>query len=433
MRIVYQTKLSGVLETPTLDDYSVTAMKFAALCEGRTFFKGNMMKETFRETFSLLKRAGASVTQGIGGVSVDGAKDPKAALKVLFADEIAEFKNIILNSNKNFRGQEGQEAQDGRETLDGNEPHEENAEKTGEADTDEEKTAGEAADFDTSLAEYVFSLEHLYLNGNATESQLTAILAGNAVYKNKQTIHMELPLEYEDKFLTDAAAAGSLGVDAGLITSDIAYVSGENGFKQDSVITPAGDWRVAVFGLCCSAIGYDVRVSNVFASSPFTKTEEFVKPLSHMRLILNDGFDGEARFTGSEFKTPAVIDAQVARECLPYIVFLATQTEGTTEIVNVTEEIIAMNNNAFYYTVAELKKLGAVFETRRKGSVFVRGKTVFEGGVGFNCHENFTLASVGVLATLCSRKSNVLGYVDCVEKTCPGFWRLFESIGGFSE
>ncbi|MBO4364054.1 MAG: hypothetical protein J6U38_00375 [Clostridia bacterium] len=418
MRIVYQTKLSGVLETPTLDDYSVTAMKFAALGEGRTFFKGNMMKDAFRETFSLLKRAGATVSQGIGGVSVDGAKDPKAALKVIFGDEIAEFKNIILNSNKNFRATGEKDAEEDLEAAEGNDAAEE---------------ADEPADFDTTLAEYVFSLDHLYLNGAATEAQLTAILAGNAVYKNKQTIHMELPLENEDRFLIDAAAAGSLGVEAGLITSDVAYVSGENGFRHDCVITPAGDWRVAVFGLCCSAIGYDVRVSNVFAGSPFTKTEEFVKPLSHMRLILSDGFDGEARFTGSEFKTPTVIDAQVARECLPYIVFLATQTEGTTEIINVTDETLAMNNNTFYYTVAELRKLGAVFETRKKGSMFVRGRTVFEGGVGFNCHENFTLASVGILATLCSRKSNVLGYVDCVEKTCPGFWRLFESIGGFSE
>ncbi|MBP5664725.1 MAG: hypothetical protein J6X87_00420, partial [Clostridia bacterium] len=198
MRIVYQTKLSGVLETPTLDDYSVTAMKFAALGEGRTFFKGNMMKDAFRETFSLLKRAGATVSQGIGGVSVDGAKDPKAALKVIFGDEIAEFKNIILNSNKNFRATGEKDAEEDLEAAEGNDAAEE---------------ADEPADFDTTLAEYVFSLDHLYLNGAATEAQLTASLAGNAVYKNTQTIHMELPLENEDRFLIDAAAAGSLGVE----------------------------------------------------------------------------------------------------------------------------------------------------------------------------------------------------------------------------
>ena len=147
MRIVYQTKLSGVLETPTLDDYSVTAMKFAALGEGRTFFKGNMMKDAFRETFSLLKRAGATVSQGIGGVSVDGAKDPKAALKVIFGDEIAEFKNIILNSNKNFRANDEKDAEDPE------------AAAAGENEASEETE--EPADFDTTLAGYVFSLDHL--------------------------------------------------------------------------------------------------------------------------------------------------------------------------------------------------------------------------------------------------------------------------------
>jgi 3-phosphoshikimate 1-carboxyvinyltransferase len=67
------------------------------------------------------------------------------------------------------------------------------------------------------------------------------------------------------------------------------------------------------------------------------------------------------------------------------------------------------------------------------GSFKVSGVSAFDGGVKLDCHNDYVIATVMLLATLCCKKSNsVIGY-DAVEKLYPDFWQMYQNIGGFTE
>ena len=100
MKFVYQTKIAGMLEPPARDTYRIGAMKLAALCPGRTSFKGSFIKDPFRETLGLLSRAGANALERSNGSAIEPAKNPESAYEILFAKEIERFDQIL--SKKNF-------------------------------------------------------------------------------------------------------------------------------------------------------------------------------------------------------------------------------------------------------------------------------------------------------------------------------------------
>ena len=474
MRFVYQTRLKGLLEIPAIDDYTYFALKLAALSPGRTEFRGAVLREPFTGALNLIKKAGAGYVMRPNGLAVDGAADVRKAYAVIFADEIKLFKNVVKNTKENLApdkdsaasgGGAGQEDEkpaehtpetsagqaEGREagqaedrqtatvTADAENADAENAgaenagaENAG-ADGGPDQKRKEDEDFDANFARYIFGLDRLVLNGDATERILMAIAVGDIVYGNTQKIIMDLPLEHENLFGIYNDALSQMGGRVSLSDDTVCLVDGNCPIKSGVVMTPAGDWRMAVFGLTCSALGYGVSVSNTYPGSPFVKKKEFIDQLARMKLILREGFDGEAAFTGSEFKIPASVNAAEAGECLPFIAFLATQIEGNTEITNLTPEVIYMNGGAFYYTVAELKKLGAEFTPGAGGSMWIKGKTTFDGGARINCRGNFILSEVAILASLCSKRSNVLENSECLEKTYPDFWDIFAGIGGFAE
>ena len=436
MKFVYQTKIAGMLEPPARDTYRIGAMKLAALCPGRTSFKGSFIKDPFRETLGLLSRAGANALERSNGSAIEPAKNPESAYEILFAKEIERFDQIL--SKKNFTEEAEKEQSGGEDPFSLKdfigEPFFELKDEEKQDEADEEKPAEEEKPlYEGSAFDYIVSRDVLYLNSEANEDDILAIIAGNIIKGHKQKIVLELPPEQLVTLENYIAAVTSLGGEASIEDACVIRVVGDLPLTAGNTILPANDWRITALGLCCSAIGFDVVVKNTFVASPFAKKKEFIDFLTQMKLMYIEDDDGNAFLKNSANKVPTRIDAKVAGPCLPYLLFIATQTDGVTEINNITEEVIEGCNRSFYYTVAELKKLGVEFTSRCKGSMFVIGKNTFDGGIRIDCHNNYDVTAVAILATLCSKKANVLENCDVAEWVCPDFWRLFKSIGGFAE
>ncbi len=427
MKFVYQTKLSGMLEPPSIDSYRICAMKIAALCPGRTFFKGSFIKDPFRETLGLIRRAGANALERSNGSAIDPAPNRENAFKILFADALTELDGIL--DDRNFKEEPEETDNDIGFSLDAllGKPVEEQEEETldEEGENNVPRYEGEALDF-------VLSRDILYLNGEATEDDILAVITANIINGHSQVVKLSLPSENALALKSCVEAVKTLGGAAELTGPQEITVSGDSPLKGGCTVLPASDWRIVIPGLCCSAIGFGVGVKDTFSQSPFADGV-FLKILSDMKLNYVQDEDGNAAFINSSSKAPIRIDAEACGDCLPYILFIATQTDGVTEIYNITEEVLESNNHALYYTVAELNKLGAEFTSRCKGSMFVIGKSTFDGGVRIDCHNNYAVAAVAVLATLCSKKANVVDNCEAVEWVCPEFWHLFKSIGGFAE
>ncbi len=451
MKFVYQTKVAGMLEPPARDTYRSAAMKLAAMCPDRTFFKGSFIKDPFRETLGLLSRAGASAIERSSGSAIAPAKNPEAAYAALFAKEIERFPLIV--SEKNFT-KEAEDRQGGfdedpfsvRKLIREATEEEEISLKQADSGENEESDDAEAAEmpenaeisenkalFDRNPSDYICSRDVLYLGSETCEDDVLAVIALDILKKHSQKIYLELPPERTETLIDYIEAANSLGGEVSVDDSFMIKVNGEKSLTGGSNILPGVDWNVAVPGLCCSAIGFDVVVKNTFAESPFARKNEFIDMLTAMKLIYIEDEDGNAFFKNAANKVPTRFDARACGASLPYILFVATQTDGVTEFYNIDEEVIEGFNRSFYYSVVELKKLGVEFTSRCKGSMFVIGRNTFEGGIRIDCHNNYDVTAVAVLSTLCSKKANVLENCDVADWVCPDFWRLYKTIGGFAE
>ncbi len=150
-----------------------------------------------------------------------------------------------------------------------------------------------------------------------------------------------------------------------------------------------------------------------------------------MRIV--DEPKGKMLLENDDFKRVIKIDAQTCPDALPYLVFLATQIEGETEVYNITKDIVEANDKALVYTVSELKRLGFEVTANRAGTIGICGRKVFDGGVRINCHNNLTVSLIAILETLCSRRSNILENCEILEEKYPEFWDWYTNIGGFVE
>jgi 3-phosphoshikimate 1-carboxyvinyltransferase len=148
---------------------------------------------------------------------------------------------------------------------------------------------------------------------------------------------------------------------------------------------------------------------------------------------LEKSIDGTLRMTLEEDAFSTRIDALECPDYLPYLILAAAVGNGNTEIYNINDELTDAQSDRIVNVVAELAKLGVRFIETGEGSFKVSGTNAFDGGVKLDCHNDYVIATVMLLATLCCKKSNsVIGY-DAVEELYPDFWQMYQSIGGFTE
>lgn len=370
MKFVYQTKLSGSIEAPIVPKISAFALKAAAVCRFKTNIYGIVLGDEIKKIPELVKKTGAKFTRKGMGVSITPSHDAKMSFKKIFAEEIK------------------------------------------------------------GLPENAFELSEITVSGE-TDILLACIL-GDILFGNSQTITVSSPVEDPEMLCEALKIIGTLGGSVNFENETI-LVSNKTAMIGSEKLYVDGDWSIGAFGLMAKAIGYDVSVNNLFNRNSAQKFADIVKPLQQMGMRIIDEPKGRMVLESVDYKRAVKIDAAICPNSLPYLLFLATQIDGETEVYNLTKEIVEANDKALFYTVAELKRLGFEVTPSRAGTIGICGRKVFEGGVKINCHNNFTVAMVGILATLCSRKSNILENCEIVEEKYPDFWEWYTNIGGFVE
>lgn len=372
MKFVYNTKLSGVIEAPIIPHASVFALKACALCRDKSSVYGILLDEKTEETVSAVKSVGCKLSRKGLGISILPPKDVKMAFKKLFQEEISRI-------GEDFREQ-------GTFIIDNE-------------NDDDVLTAvlGAIVFFNSCEIKFIKQISDKAYFSDALE--IIKTLGGALQYDGENAI----------KVLPGAAIVGS----------DHVFVD--------------GDWNVGAFGLSCAALGFDVGVSNVFSHASHQNKSQIQKYLTDMGATIFEPQAGTKCITFKEGKKAVKIDAKECPELLPYVMIIASQTDGETEIYNITREIVYMNNNALFNTVSMLKQLGLEVTANRAETIGIKGKKTFDGGIKINCRNDVLLSFTAILATICSKKANVLENCEIIDEVYPTFWSEFSKIGGFAE
>lgn len=178
-------------------------------------------------------------------------------------------------------------------------------------------------------------------------------------------------------------------------------------YRSPGVLEVEGDWSNAAFWLCARALGNEVECLGLDPASP--QGDRAVGEL--LEKIRRGG---------------AVIDARDVPDLIPALSVAASVSPGVTEFIN-AGRLRLKESDRLKTTAAMLASLGADV-TERPDGLAVRGVERLAGGVVDSANDHRIAMSAAVASTVCRGSVTVLG-ARCVDKSYPGFWDDFESLG----
>ena len=190
------------------------------------------------------------------------------------------------------------------------------------------------------------------------------------------------------------------------------YISGNQKYKACNY-NVEGDYSQAAFYYVANELGSDIEISG----------------------LLDDSLQGDKAILDiinvlKDKETERTIDVSQIPDLVPIISVLATQTEGTTHIVNAGRLRIKESDRLSSVT-QELTKLGAEIE-EFDDSLTIYGKTALSGGL-VDAHNDHRIAmSLAIASTVASGEIQIFGS-DSVKKSYADFWEVFCSLGGVIE
>ena len=133
------------------------------------------------------------------------------------------------------------------------------------------------------------------------------------------------------------------------------------------------------------------------------------------------------QLTGPE--TGLTLDVSQCPDLVPPLAALAAGCPGKTTHIVGAARLRIKESDRLATTSQVLGALGAQVEELAEGLIIV-GKAQFDGGVTVPCHNDHRIAMMAaVAATRCISPITLTG-AQCVAKSFPDFWQVYERLGG---
>lgn len=185
-----------------------------------------------------------------------------------------------------------------------------------------------------------------------------------------------------------------------------------------------GDFSQAAFWIVAGIIGNGLECNNLNLES-----------LQGDKAILDIVCEMGGRFEAhndslSVYKSDTkgtVIDASQCPDLVPILAVLASLSKGTTKIVNAARVRIKESDRLKAIS-EELKKLGADIEELEDGLI-INGVEKLGGGTVESWNDHRIAMALAIASTRCESPV-IIKNSEAVNKSYPGFWEDFESLGG---
>ncbi|MBQ7034045.1 MAG: 3-phosphoshikimate 1-carboxyvinyltransferase [Clostridia bacterium] len=195
-------------------------------------------------------------------------------------------------------------------------------------------------------------------------------------------------------------------------------------FSEAELLSVEGDWSNAAFWLVAGALGEGITCSGLHPDS-----------LQGDRAIVEllKKFGANVQQCGSSFSAQRApmrgieIDAAQIPDLVPILAVAAAAAEGTTRIHG-AGRLRIKESDRLSTVSAMLTALGASITETEDGLVVQGGKPL-TGGTVDSAGDHRIAMSAAVASMLCSETVTVRG-AQAVNKSYPGFWDHFTSLGG---
>jgi len=201
-------------------------------------------------------------------------------------------------------------------------------------------------------------------------------------------------------------------------------IKGGQKYCAPGIVSVEGDWSNAAFWLCAGAIGRGMTVTGLNLSSN-QGDMAVVRLLERFGAVVTYGNDcvtiEPAHLRGIR------IDAEDTPDLVPILAAVASVAEGETVIYN-AERLRIKESDRLRAVTETLCALGADI-TETQDGLIINGKKSLRGGTvsSFGDHR---IAMTAAIASIRCNDLVAINGAEAVDKSYPGFWRDFTTLGG---
>lgn len=238
------------------------------------------------------------------------------------------------------------------------------------------------------------------ISGNVSSQFISGILFASALTSGKSSITINGKLESRPYITMTQQVLATFGVN-----SDNYQICGSKPVKSPSVLTVEGDWSNAAFFLAANKLGNDVTVENLNSNSAQgdKAVVECLENLSH--------------FT--------TIDASDIPDLIPILSVVAAASNG------------ALFTNIQRLRLKESDRVNAICELLNKFGIRTETTSqtlqVFPGkfsGCCIDSKNDHRIAMTAAIAATIATGPVTITQAQCVEKSYPAFWDVYNKLGG---
>ncbi len=186
-----------------------------------------------------------------------------------------------------------------------------------------------------------------------------------------------------------------------------------------------GDFSQAAFYLCAGAIGNHVSIEGMNLASK-QGDKAMIDILKFMGCTLNKEDEGSTVYSGL-LSSSVRVDGSQCPDIIPAIALCCALSHGVSEIVNISRLRIK-ECDRLSATVEMINLLGGI-AIEQKDAMIIQGVSSLHGG-SVSVYNDHRMAMIAAIASTVCENAVVIDNKDCVEKSYPGFWDDFASLGG---
>lgn len=410
---IIPSKLHGTVNAVSSKSYAHRILIAAALSEKETVINLNAFSYDINATIECLCVLGAKISSNNNSIKVIPAKAPKNA--VLDCKESGSTLRFLipvacaLCDNSEFIGQ-------GRLPNRPISPLREEMEKNG-------CSFSAVGEFPIKVSGKLKSGK-FHLSGNVSSQFITGLLFALPLLNEDSEIILTSQLESKPYVDMTIEILNKFNIEIKEEQNSY-FIKGNQKYISPKEITVEGDWSNSAFWLCCGALGSDITVSGLSASS-LQGDKAVLDILKNMGANIKTENNLIKVSAPNELK-PIEINASQAPDLIPVLSVVSAFAKGDTVI-----------SNAQRLRLKECDRLSAISNCLNSlggqacetpDSLVIHGVPKINGGTADSFNDHRIAMSLSVLA---SRAENpvIITNADAINKSYPSFFEDYKSLGG---
>lgn len=249
------------------------------------------------------------------------------------------------------------------------------------------------------------------MRGDISSQFITGMLLTLPLLEGDSVLNITTHLESKGYIDLTLSVLETFGISI-INENDTTFKIAGNQSYQSQQYTVEGDYSQAAFWLTAEQLGNSVIVDGLKADS-LQGDQEIIQILKQLQ---------------EPKQHERVIDGAQVPDIIPIAALAAALSEGKTSFTNL-ERLKIKESDRLMATQKELAALGAQI-IAEGNTLHITGQPSLKGGVEVWSHKDHRMAMMLAVASTVCREPIYIKDTECVQKSYPDFWEVFQKAGG---